>query len=205
MNLNFDDTEEEVDDTDRVQFFILVKVYEPECWNFGFTSPDPLDFYLYKINIFLHYEVINRLVNNFALILLVNFFNKAEHFMSTAFDHVLVVNGRDTVWKVFHFLVVQQFLWGHSIYQLDIFEDVVVRVLDYVLGFVEVFVLAGTVNFDFANFRELFPFWVFCHNFIDGLFSFEVVGNGFWGEHSYTDSILVGCDVFDIVVLFDFI
>ena len=106
MDLNFYETEEEVNDTDRVKFFVLVKVYESECWHFGFTSPDPLDFYFHKIHIFLHHEVIDRLVDNFALVLLVKFFDKAEHLMSTALDHVLVVNGRDTVRKVFHFLVV---------------------------------------------------------------------------------------------------
>jgi hypothetical protein len=31
MDLNFYETEEEVNDTDRVKFFVLVKVYESEC------------------------------------------------------------------------------------------------------------------------------------------------------------------------------
>ncbi len=52
MDLNFYETEEKIDYADRIEFFVLVKVYESERWYFGFTSPDSLNFYFHKIYIF---------------------------------------------------------------------------------------------------------------------------------------------------------
>ncbi len=52
VNLNFNKTEEKIDYADRIEFFVLVKIYESERWYLGFTSPDSLYFYFHKIYIF---------------------------------------------------------------------------------------------------------------------------------------------------------
>ena len=107
LNLTFDDTEEEVDNTDGVEFFVLIKVDESKSTDFGFTSPNSLNFDLNKINIFFHNKVINGLVSHFTLILLMQFLNDTQHFMSASLHHVLVIDCRNGVGEVFHLLVVQ--------------------------------------------------------------------------------------------------
>lgn len=69
--LMLDNTEEKIHDTDWVQFFILIKIYEPHCADFSFASTDSLYFYLNKVNIFFHYKIVDCLVSNSTLILLV--------------------------------------------------------------------------------------------------------------------------------------
>ena len=100
-----DDTQEEVNHTDWVEFFVFVEVDEPKCADFGFACTYSLHFYLNIVDIFFHYKIINSLVCDFSLILLTEFFHETQHFVSASFDHVLVVYSRDSVGKVLHFLI----------------------------------------------------------------------------------------------------
>jgi hypothetical protein len=126
LDLGFDNAEKEVNNGDRVEFFIFVKVDKSERSDFRLTGTNSLHFNLNKIDIFLSNKVINGLVRNFALIFSVQFFHKTEHLMRAPLDHVLVVHCRDGVGEVLHFLVVEEFLGRDSVHQLDRFEHFLV-------------------------------------------------------------------------------
>jgi hypothetical protein len=126
MDLGFDNAEEEVNNGDRVEFFILVKVDKSKRSDFRLTSTNSLHLNLNKIDIFLCNKVINGLVRNLTLIFFLQFFHKTEHLMCAPLDHVLVVNCGDGTGEVLHFLVVEELLGRDSVHQLDRFEHFVV-------------------------------------------------------------------------------
>ena len=126
MDFSFDNAEEEVNNGDRVKFFVFVKVDKSKRSDFRFACTNSLYFNLNKIDILLCYKVINGLVSNLALIFFVQFFHKTEHLMRAPLDHVLVVHCGDGAGEVLHFLVVEEFLGRDSVHQLDRFEHFVV-------------------------------------------------------------------------------
>jgi hypothetical protein len=106
MDLGFDNAEKEVNNGDRIELFMLVKVDKSKRSDFRLTGTNSLHLNLNKINIFLGYKVINGLVRNLTLIFFLQFFHKTEHLMRAPLDHVLVVNCGDCAGEILHFLVV---------------------------------------------------------------------------------------------------
>lgn len=177
--LILNNTEEKVYNTDWVQFFVFIKVYEPDSADFCFSSTNSLYFNLNKVNIFFHHKIVNSLVSDSALVFFINLFNSTKHFMSTTFYHVLVINSWYWAWETLHFFIMQKFLFWFTVYKLNVLYNIIERTFDIIFCFIEILILIWSVDFNFSNLWKLFPFDIFCHEFFHNLFGFKEVWNGF--------------------------
>lgn len=57
-----------------------------------------------------------------------------------------------------------------------------------ILSFVEIFIFRRPIYFNSPDFRELLPFDIFVHKFVDNLSGFKVIRDSFWSEDSYSDT-----------------
>lgn len=126
--------------------------------------------------------------------------------MSTSFYHVLVIYSWYCVWETLHFFIMEQFFCRFTINKLNVGNYIIKRVFDDILSFVKVLILCWPEDLDFSNFRELFPFDIFVHQFIYDLFGFKVIWNRFGSEHSDSNSCCVlGCSHILNLTVFSFI